>query len=208
MMTMEHNMAQQSSKITDHQPIIKAFLHCVAEHGYVKTSLEDITKTAKLPLSELLQYYSTKACLLSAYNDHIDQSIWRNMTPYDSDETMRDRLFDIFMKRYDALKSDRAAIAHLKKDAVRDPFLGMQMSALAMCSLAKMMNAIGLNSDGLKGHIRIKALFMVHQCVLSVFLKDDDADLTQTMKALDEALGKIESTMMIVKRFTPTRSQG
>jgi len=55
-----------------------------------------------------------------------------------------------------------------------------------------MLEAAGIDSSGLKGLLRTKALSAVYLMSLRGWLKDDTADLSKTMAALDGYLRRLE----------------
>jgi hypothetical protein len=53
----------------------------------------------------------------------------------------------------------------------------------------------GLSAEGLPGLIRAKALAMIYSSVLPAFWRDESADLSRTMAALDGRLQRIEAVI-------------
>ena len=105
----------------------------------------------------------------------------------------RDRLFDVLMRRFDALKPHRAGLAAVAKEmggiGVGDAICGAQRM---MRSLAWMLEAAGIGSGGMAGSLRVKGLAVVYAATFSTWLKDDSEDMAKTMAALDKNLDRAE----------------
>ena len=74
-------------------------------------TLRDVAEAAGLGLADLYRLYPDKVALVAAFMARIDAEVLAG-TPSQSDpeETARDRLFDVMMRRYDALRPYRAAL--------------------------------------------------------------------------------------------------
>ena len=103
---------------------LDAFLGLVAADGYVRVSLRGVAEAAGLEFGDLYRLFADKAALVAGYLAQIDAEVLAGVTPQgDPEETARDRLFDVVMRRYDALKSHRAAWRSIRSAVARDPLL-------------------------------------------------------------------------------------
>jgi AcrR family transcriptional regulator len=107
-------------------------------------------------------------------------------------ETPRDRLFDVMMRRFDALRPYRAGLAAVVRDLPAEPLTALAFGRQLMRSLAWMLRAAGIEVEGPGGAVRVTGLLAIHARIMRVFLKDDTADLSRTMAALDAALSRAE----------------
>ena len=115
----------------------------------------------------------------------------RPRRPVDTN-TPRDRVFDVLMRRIDALQPHRAGILRLFEDLKQDPLLALLLLARLPKSMAWMLEAAGLGSGGLAGLARAKGLTAVWLATLRAWKDDETADLGPTMAALDRALDRAE----------------
>ena len=85
---------------------LDAFLGLVAEKGYAAVALRDVAEAAGVGMADLYRVYPDKVALVAAFMARIDGEVLAG-TPgrVDPEETARDRLFDVLMRRYDALTS-------------------------------------------------------------------------------------------------------
>jgi len=108
------------------------------------------------------------------------------------DESARDRLFDVLMRRFDALKPHRAALKAIARGLASDPPTALCSAPAFLRSMTWMLEAAGLSSTGIRGRLRVRALALMYLCVLRVFVEDDSEDLAKTMAALDRRLRQAE----------------
>ncbi|MBC8239538.1 MAG: hypothetical protein H8E30_03580, partial [Alphaproteobacteria bacterium] len=116
-------------------------------------------------------------------------------------EPVRDRLFDVIMRRLDALAPYRDGIAAVARDLRREPgTLACLAAGPGRRSLQWMLEAARIQPWGLLAPLQLKGLGLVYLSVLRVWLHDDGEDLAHTMAALDKALGRVESVLGTLRR--------
>src|SRR3954447_16628676 len=90
---------------------IDAMMSLLAERSYGDIGLEDVAARAGLSLSGLRTSFHGKIAILAAFNERMDLAVLAE-GPAEG-ESERDRLFDILMRRFDALAQYRASIRSL-----------------------------------------------------------------------------------------------
>ena len=108
------------------------------------------------------------------------------------DGSPRDRLFDMLMRRFDALQTQRDGVRALMRALPGDPALALLMGLSTQGSMAWLLGAAGLKATGLGGVLRSKGLTAVWIYALRAWERDDSPDLSGTVAALDRALGRAE----------------
>lgn len=188
------------------EAVLDAFIGLVSEKGFVEVTLRDVASAADLGLADLYRLYPDKIALAAAFMARIDAAVLAG-TPRQADpeETARDRLFDVMMRRYDALKPYRAALAAIRRAGTRDPLLALALGPPLRRSMAAMLEAAALPSDGLRGAVRQSGLLAVHYAVARVFDRDDTTDLSKTMAALDSRLKMAEKWSQLFEKYTVSR---
>jgi AcrR family transcriptional regulator len=184
---------------------LDAFLGLIAEKGFGAVSLRDVAAASGLGMAELYKLYPGKVALVSAFMARIDSEVLAG-TPaeLDPEETARDRLFDVMMRRYDALKSYREASSAIRRAAARDPVLALSLGPAVRRSMALMLEAAAVPSDGLAGALRRNGLMAIHYAVSRTFDRDESADLSKTMAALDGRLKSAERWAQWLERQRKT----
>ncbi len=188
--------------------VLDAFLRLVAERGYGNVTLRDVAAAADMGLADLYRLYRDKTALVSGIMARVDANVLAG-TPrqIDPEETARDRLFDVMMRRYDALKPHREAVRSIARAARRDPLLALALAPSVHRSMAAMLEAAGLSSEGLAGAMRQNGLLAIHAAVSRVFDGDDSADLSKTMAALDSRLKTAERWAQPFERYGFSRPE-
>ena len=172
--------------------ILDAALVFAEREGWRKASLGAIAGEAGVPLHELYGEFRSRAAILSALMARTDAGVLADTPSADADETPRDRLFEVLMRRFDALKPHRAALKAIARDLGSDPPTAVCSAPAFLRSMAWMLEASGLSSAGIRGRFRVRALAVLYLCVLRVFVRDDSEDLAKTMAALDRRLRQAE----------------
>lgn len=179
-----------TSRDLDHRAIESA-MRMAAGQGWRNVTLGAIAADCGVTLAELYRRYPSRTAILAGLARQVDAEVL-NGAAADAGESPRDRLFDAMMRRYDALKPYRAAIAAIVADAPRDPLALLCLCGQAGRSMAWMLEAAGIPSGGPLGALKVKGLGLIHLSVLRVWLNDESDDLAKTMATLDTALRRIE----------------
>lgn len=186
------------------QAAIAAAMKLAVVQGWRETTLNDIAAEAKISLADLYAVFPGKIALLTAIVRDADETVLRGTRDF-SDEPVRDRLFDVIMRRFDALQPHKEGLRAVVRDLSRDPVQAACLSCSLKRSMKWMQEAAGLPTGGLLGLARTKGLGAVYVATLRVWLNDDSEDLGTTMAALDRNLKRAErcATLMPGRRHQP-----
>jgi AcrR family transcriptional regulator len=181
---------------------LEAFIKLIAEKGFADVALRDVAEAAGLGLAELYRVYPDKVALVAAFLAKIDAEVLAG-TPSrtDPEETARDRLFDAMMRRYDAQRPYRETLAAIRRASARDPMLALAMAPALRRSMAAMLEAASVPSEGLGGALRQNGLLAIHYAVSRVYDKDETTDLSKTMAALDSRLKTAERWAQLFEKY-------
>jgi AcrR family transcriptional regulator len=172
--------------------IVDAALALAAREGWRSISLAAIAAEAGMTVLELYAVYRSKAAILEAFHRRVDAAALAGAEG-EGDERPRDRLFDVIMRRFDALSAHKAAVAAITRDAAADPLVALCGVPALLNSMGWMLEAAGVSASGWVGRARVKLLLGIYLSVFRVWLADDSTDMTRTMAALDARLRKAES---------------
>jgi AcrR family transcriptional regulator len=174
--------------------VIDVALNLAAEKGWRNLALADIAAAAGLSLAELYALYSSKSAILAAYSRSIDSAVMVEVEAPkgDGQESAKDRLFDLLMRRIDKLDAHKAGMLRIAEDTGRDPLSLIFSLARLDRSMAAMLEAAGISAGGWGGVLRVKGLAAAYLAGLRAWFKDDSADKAKTMAALDRALSRAE----------------
>lgn len=169
---------------------VAAALELAGERGWRSLSLAEIAERAGLPLADLVDRFPDKAHLFGAYLKSVDARMLAGS--FDAREPARDRLFEVMMRRFEAMAADRRGLGAILRDSGGDPVLLLCGLRRLRRTMALTLEAAGLSSSGLGGLLRTQGLAAIYLAAFKAFLDDDTPDLSRTMTALDKALRRAE----------------
>lgn len=181
---------------SDRDRIIDAALALIAQEGWRRLSLAAVAADAGVPILALYRAFPSKPAILCGFSRRIDEAVLT--TPLDSDaavdadERPRDRVFDLLMRRFDALQPYRAALEVLARELPTDPIAALGAGVGLLRSIGWMLEAAGIPTVGLGGIVAVKLTAAAYLATARVWLRDDSPDLAPTMAALDRRLRGIE----------------
>jgi len=176
--------------------VIDAFMELLAGTDYGAIALADVAAEAGVSLSEIRGLFSGKVAMMEAFSRRIDQMVLNG--PAAEGDSARDRLFDVIMRRLDALASHKPALTRLAGSARRDPGLAARIAKMNFGSQRWMFAAAGVGHGGLRGTIALSGVALLMGETTRVWLKDDDPGLARTMASLDKGLERGGRLMRLV----------
>lgn len=179
------------SAMDDDAKLVTALWQVVAEHGWEGLTMARLAKASGLPLATLRRRCPSRLALLRLHGLAMDQAVLEGGVA-DPASTPRDRVFDVLMRRIDAMQPHRAGLLRLFQDVRRDPLLALLLAAELPASMAWMLEAAGVTPVGIPGLLRVKGVTAVWLTTIRAWAKDDSEDLGATMAALDRALDQAE----------------
>jgi AcrR family transcriptional regulator len=189
------------------KPVIEATLRLAAERGWADLALADIAVAAKLPLADLYASYPSKTAILARLSRQVDREVLAGLEQLRG--STRDRLFDLIMKRFDALSPYRDGLSAVARDLGRDPLAALCGLGQLARSMALMLEAVGVSSSGLAGALRTKGLGAIYLATMRDWFRDDSTDKARTMAALDARLRRAEGWVhRLDRRARPSSSPG
>jgi AcrR family transcriptional regulator len=175
----------------DAEKLIDAALTLTAERGWRALSLPQIAAAAGVSLADAYSAFQTKTALLNGIMARTDRLMLAGEAP-DMGENVRDRLFDVVMRRLDALEPHKEAVAAIVDELPADPLTVLAVLPQFATSMAWTLEAAGVSASGMSGALRVKGLAVIYLTTLRTWLQDDSADAARTMAALDRALRRTE----------------
>lgn len=166
-------------------------MQLAATQGWRDTTLADIAETAGLSLGELRRVAGGKTEILRALTRRADAAMLDAGAA--EGETTRDKVFELLMRRLDALGPFKPGLKAVSRDLVRDPGAAALLACGTARSMAWALEAAGVNPRGPIGGLRVNALAAIYAYTLRGWLNDESADNAKTMAALDKALRRAES---------------
>jgi AcrR family transcriptional regulator len=169
--------------------LIAAAFRLAAEQGWRSVSVAAAARAAELPLAHARERFPGRSSILLRFGRAADQSA---LAEAPSEGPVRDRLFDLLMRRIDAFQTQRAGVVALLRALPAEPPTALLLALATRRSMRWMLEAAGLSAAGLRGELRVKGLVAVWLWTMRAWREDATEDLSATMAALDAALRRAE----------------
>ncbi len=193
---------------TDREKIIAAFMALLAEKRFEQIGFGDISARAGVSLATARTEFGSTLSILAAHMKELDRKVLAGEEGDMADEPPRERLFDVLMRRIEAMAPYREATRSLMKSASCNPGLAFALNGLAVRSQTWMMTAAGIDAAGPRGMIRAQGLAALFASVLRTWVDDEDEGSARTLAALDRALARGQRWSGMLHdlcRFSPGR---
>ena len=106
--------------------------------------------------------------------------------------TIREKILESLMHRFEVYAPFKAQIAALNAAARRNPQLGIRLLDSLVQAMRALLWMVGDDLVGLRGEARVRGVAIVAMLVAREWQKDETADLSHTMKAIDARLAEAE----------------
>jgi AcrR family transcriptional regulator len=177
------------------QRAISAALDLAAEEGWRNVTMRRVAARAGITLGALYGLFPSRLAILNAFFRRVDSQVLEGDVPELADEAPKDRLFDVIMRRFEALGPHKEAVRAIAYDLPMDPLSGLCVGGRFMTSMSWMLEAADLARPGLRGRLRVKGLAAIYMRAFSVWLRDDSEDMAATMAALDRMLRRVDAVI-------------
>jgi AcrR family transcriptional regulator len=183
------------------EQIVDALMVLAAERRFEDINIRDICERAGVSLADFRAAFPSKGAVLGAFTRRIDRLVLSADDTELAKETQRERLFEVLMRRLDALAPYREALRSVSDWVARDPVAALAMNQSAVNSMRFMLEAAGIDSSGIAGAIKLQGLALAWARILSVWLDDYEPELAKTMAELDRELARGERAVAGVEKL-------
>ena len=177
---------------SDRDKAIDALMTLLAEHRFEQIGLAEVAGRAGIKLSRLRGEFGSTLAILAAHIKDIDRIVLAGGDADMAEEPARGRLFDVLMRRLEALAPYKEAVRSIMCSARRNPGLAFALNAMAVRSQQWMLESAGIGASGPRGALRAQGAALMFARVLSVWIDDEQEGLDRTMAALDRGLSSAE----------------
>lgn len=169
--------------------LVAACFEEIGARGWARLSIPAAARAAGLALDEARRRMPDRCALLLRFGALADAFALKDAP---AEGPVRDRLFDLVMRRIDFLQSHRAGVIALLRALPFDPFAATLLAGASLRSMAWLLEAAGCGGAGPRGGLRAAGLLAVWVATVQAWQRDDSPDLSATMAALDRALTRAE----------------
>ena len=181
--------------------IIDALMELAAERDFGNITITDICHRAGVSLSQFRDLFPSKGAVLGALSRKFDKIVLDGTGDDLLGEPSKERLFDVLMRRFDAMAPYRAGLKEIVGWLKRDPIAAARFNQPLLNSMRFMLEAAGVDSEGLAGALKLQGFALTWVRLVDVWLEDSEPELSRTMAALDSELTRGEKLVSGVEQF-------
>ena len=183
-------MAERKSK-TRPDLLEAAFTH-LADVGWAGWSPRALAAMTGYDLGEVYDAFPTPAALAQKLAERLDKTMLA-IPPDELDGlSHRERLFELFMRRFDAMAPYKPGLQRLTREARTEP----ELLLASLCNLDRMAHWLielaELPYSGLEARLARASLVVAYARIFRTWLDDATPDLATTMAELDKRLDQLE----------------
>jgi AcrR family transcriptional regulator len=184
---------------------VEALMRLAASRPWDQIELADIATEAGLSLSALRGLFPSKLAMLGGLARIVDDAVMVGASDDLAAEPVRERLFDLVMRRLDALSPYKEGLRRIVPVVRRDPLTLAALNRGAVNSWRYMLASAGIATEDPLGSVRVQGAVLLMARVTETWLYDDEPELSKTMARLDRELktaGRIMARVEDVHRLT------
>lgn len=174
------------------EEIVEATMRLAAEQPWNDIEVADIAREAGVSLSEFRDAFPSKGAVLGGLARMIDRQVLDGTTDELDEEPARERLFDVLMRRLDALAPYKPALRRIAYALRFDPLALAALNGVALNSQRFMLAAAGIGTEGPLGRVRLQAAVVAFARTMETWLEDDEPDQARTLARLDRELTRAD----------------
>jgi AcrR family transcriptional regulator len=178
-------------------------LAMIATGGWRSFSLVELARELGVPVGEVYAQFPCRSAVPGALGRRLDARMLELPAADLDDMSTRDRLFELIMRRFDAMKPYREVLQRLSRESRGD----LETAGVGLCNLSRAVVEI-VDAAGVRGPAVLLArngVGLLYLRVLRVWLRDDDPEQAKTLAELDKGLARMEQTARRLCRFMPRR---
>ena len=158
------------------------------EQRFEDISISAICAKAGVSLADFRDFFPSKGAVLAGFSKRIDRIVLDGHSDDMAKEDAKERLFDVLMRRLDAMAPYREGLREIAQWLRRDPMSALAVNQVVVNSMRFMLEAAGIDSEGGAGALKLQGLALAWARIVNVWLDDEEPDLSKTMAALDREL--------------------
>lgn len=177
------------------QAVSDALMRLAAIQPWSDIELVDVAREAGLTLGEMRDLYPSKGAILDGFTKAIDKIVIAGTSEDLIGEPARERIFDVLMRRLDAMAPYKVALKRISWAMRTDPLSLAALNRSGLNSARYMLAAAGVPTEGSLGFLKLQGIVITLARVMDTWFEDDDPSSAKTMAQLDKELGRGERVM-------------
>ena len=183
------------------ETVIEATMRLAADRPWNDIELPDIAREAGVSLADLRDLFPSKGAVLGGFSRMIDRKVLESPSDDLAGEPARERVFDVMMRRLDAMAPYKTALRRIVRALRLDPLSLAALNQAGLNSQRYMLASAGISTEGPLGLLKVQGAVIVLANTMETWFEDDDPVLARTMARLDRELRRGERVMERAEDF-------
>src|SRR5919112_4187207 len=184
-----------------HENVIEATMRLAADRPWNDIELADIAGEAGISLADLRDLFPSKGAILGGFSRMIDRKVLEGTSDDLAGEPARERVFDVIMRRLDAMAPYKAALRRIAYALRSDPLSLASLNQEGLNSQRYMLASVGISTEGPLGLLKVQGAVIVLANTMDTWFEDDDPVQARTMARLDRELRRGERVIEQAEDF-------
>jgi AcrR family transcriptional regulator len=172
--------------------IVDALMTLAAEQPWNDIEIGEIAREANVTLAEFRDAFPSKGAVLAGLARRIDRQVLQGTSDDLAEEPARERLFDVLMRRLDAMAPYKRALRRIAFALRSDPLSLLALNGVALNSMRFMLAAANISTEGPLGNLKVQGTVIAFANTLETWFTDDDPSHARTMARLDREIRRGE----------------
>ena len=183
------------------EAVIEATMRLAADRPWNDIELPDIAREAGVSLADLRDLFPSKGAVLGGFSRMIDRKVLEGASDDLAGEPARERVFDVMMRRLDAMGPYKAALRRIVWALRFDPLSMAALNQTGLNSQRYMLASAGISTEGPLGLLKLQGAVVVLANTMETWFEDDDPVQARTMARLDRELRRGERVLERAEDF-------
>ena len=172
--------------------VVEALMRLASDRPWSDIELTDIAEESGISLGDLRDLFPSKGAILDGFTRMIDRKVIEGTSDDLVGEPARERVFDVTMRRFDAMTPYKEALRRISAALRTDLGSMAALNRSALNSQRYMLAAAGVPTEGPLNFVKLQGMVLAVARVMEAWFDDDDPTMARTMAALDRELKRGE----------------
>ncbi len=180
------------TKAASRPDLLEKAFEQIGDEGWAGWSPTALAATTGIDLAEIYAAFPVPSALARRLGEHLDRAMLAIPAEELDGLSHRERLFELVMRRFDAMRPYKSGLSRMVREARGEP----ELLLVSICNLDRMagwlIEMAELRYAGIEARLARRALMLAYARLFSVWIDDDTPDLARTMAELDKRLDQLE----------------
>ena len=185
--------------------LVRLAFELVAQRGWRRFSFTELARRAGRPLAKVYAELPDRSAVLRALGRRLDGQMFDLDLAELDGMTPRERVFELVMRRLDAMAPYKDGLRTIAREVPRDPAL----LASACCNVdrlsRRLLDAAETDDAPAVAAVARRVMGAIYIRTFNIWLDDDTPDMARTLAEFDRRLQQAESAARWARGFSRSR---